>query len=223
MTFKIYELSLYTSDVTASDVSEMKNPPTADQTRPTVGLWLWKWWELFSRISAPIFFPVFSYLFLDRFFTYDTQISTENIYRILIKQTGQRYNALSMHLEYAPKSNVATPGFKNETMLSLWLLIVNNGTRTYALCGYPNGALSFLSAVVSCVPTIEQLVLMNFKRLSRDGNQWKSLKISAPLPLIKTYSISTPFQPNSSRWSRIEKKTARGTGPFKDFFASMTS
>jgi hypothetical protein len=34
LTFKIYELSLYTSDVTASEVSEMKNPPTADQTRP---------------------------------------------------------------------------------------------------------------------------------------------------------------------------------------------
>jgi hypothetical protein len=52
----------------------------------TVGLWLWKWRELFSRISAPIFFPVFSYPFLDRFFyIYDMQISTENIYRILIK------------------------------------------------------------------------------------------------------------------------------------------
>jgi hypothetical protein len=34
----------------------------------TVGLWLWKWRELFSRISVPIFFPVFSYSFLDRFF-----------------------------------------------------------------------------------------------------------------------------------------------------------
>jgi hypothetical protein len=41
---------------------------------------------------------------------------------------SKRYSALSMHLEYAPKSNVATPGFKNETMLSLCLLIVNNGT-----------------------------------------------------------------------------------------------
>jgi hypothetical protein len=36
----------------------------------TAGLWLWKWGELFSRNSAPIFFPVFSYPFLDRFFTY---------------------------------------------------------------------------------------------------------------------------------------------------------
>jgi hypothetical protein len=34
MTFKIYELSLYTSDVTAFDVSEKKNPPIADCTRP---------------------------------------------------------------------------------------------------------------------------------------------------------------------------------------------
>ncbi len=50
------------------------------------GLWLWKWWDLFSRISAPIFFPVSWQIF----YIYDTQISTENIYRILIKQTGQR-------------------------------------------------------------------------------------------------------------------------------------
>jgi hypothetical protein len=34
-------------------------------------------------------FPVFSTRFLTDFFTYYTQISTENIYRILIKQTGQ--------------------------------------------------------------------------------------------------------------------------------------
>jgi hypothetical protein len=40
--------------------------------RTTAGLWLWKWGELISRISAPIFFPVFSYSFLDRFFTYKT-------------------------------------------------------------------------------------------------------------------------------------------------------
>ncbi len=39
----------------------------------TAGLWLWKWGELISRISAPIFFPVFSYPFLDRFFTYTTR------------------------------------------------------------------------------------------------------------------------------------------------------
>ncbi len=39
----------------------------------TAGLWLWKWGVLISRISAPIFFPVFSYPFLDRFFTYTTR------------------------------------------------------------------------------------------------------------------------------------------------------
>jgi len=39
------------------------------------------------------------------------------------------------------------------------------------LCGYLNGALNFMFAVVSCVPTIEHLVLMNLNRLSRDGNQ----------------------------------------------------
>jgi hypothetical protein len=35
-------------------------------------------------------FSVFSTQFLTDFFTYFTQISTENIYRILIKQTGQK-------------------------------------------------------------------------------------------------------------------------------------
>jgi hypothetical protein len=44
-----------------------------------------------SRISAPIFFTVFSYPFLDRFFTYMyyTQIfNREQLYRILLKQIG---------------------------------------------------------------------------------------------------------------------------------------
>jgi hypothetical protein len=37
-------------------------------------------------------------MILDRFFTYDTQISTENIYRILIKQTGHVLQCLEQDL-----------------------------------------------------------------------------------------------------------------------------
>ncbi len=62
----------------------------------TAGLWLWKWWELFSRISEPVFFPVFSYPFLDRFFTYTTCRfqRTTFFYCILKKQTGHIWVAI---------------------------------------------------------------------------------------------------------------------------------
>ena len=58
----------------------------------TAGLWLWKWGVLISRISAPIFFPVFSYPFLDRFLhLLHADFNGEQLYRILLKQIGHNH------------------------------------------------------------------------------------------------------------------------------------
>ncbi len=78
---KIYELSLYTFAVTAAEVSEMKIRQQLTRHVRTIGLWLC---EPVSRILHRFAFPVFSYTFLGKFFHYNTQISTENIYRILL-------------------------------------------------------------------------------------------------------------------------------------------
>jgi hypothetical protein len=76
--------------VTAAEVSEMKNPPTVEPTRPHCTADFESEVNQFRGFLHRLLFPYFPTRFLIDFFTYNTQISTENIYRILIKQTGQR-------------------------------------------------------------------------------------------------------------------------------------
>jgi hypothetical protein len=57
-------------------------------------------------------FPYFLTRFLTDFFMYDTQISTENIYRVLIKQTGHKKESSYAHknsifLQFASREKVS--------------------------------------------------------------------------------------------------------------------